>query len=176
MSVYQIHQWNQIIDSTNVLRPIFTFVPDSNFLEYTLNNPGTLLLQINGTGLYDGKQYATCTSSYDFPNFGPTYFETTKQYVMVLHTSFVTYPFENGSFTISTNIRHPKNVNEIVDPYTSSLTDEIVSPYTLMQEPEILTQEFYQDDLQQPTQTFIYVLILLLSLLILILLFFLYTR
>jgi hypothetical protein len=164
MSVYQIHQWNQIIDSTNVLRPIFTFVPDSNFLEYILNNPGTLLLQVNGTGIYDGKQYATCTSSSDFPNFGPTYFDTTKQYVMVLHTSFVTYPFENGSFTISTDIRHPVNVNKMVDPYES-------------QEPEIVSTEFYQDDLlQQPTYTFIYVLISILGLLILLLLFYLYTK
>jgi hypothetical protein len=167
MSVYQIHQWNQIIDSTNVLRPIFTFVPDSNFVDYILNNPGTLLLQVKGTGIYDGKQYATCTSSSDFPNFGPTYFNTTKQYVMVLHTSFVTYPFENGSFIISTNIRHPKDVNTIEAPYQS-------------QEPEpekIMTQEFYQeDDFQQPTQTFIYILVSILSLLILLLLIFLYIR
>lgn len=160
MSEYQIHQWNQIIDSTNILRPIFTFVPDPDFLKYILNNQGSIiLLEISGTGIYDGKQYATCNSSYDFPNFGPTYFETTKQYVMVLHTSFVTYPFENGSFTISTNIRHPVDVNEIVQPYT-------------LQEP--FTQE--DDIISQPNHSFIYFMILTFCLLILILLLFLYIR
>jgi hypothetical protein len=161
MSEYQIHQWNQIIDSTNILRPIFTFVPDPDFLKYILNNQGSIiLLEISGTGIYDGKQYATCNSSYDFPNFGPTYFETTRQYVMVLHSSFVTYPFENGSFTISTSIRHPANVNEINTPYT-------------LQEP------FEQEDdiiLSQPDHSFIYFMILTLCLLILILLLFVYIR
>ena len=166
MSEYQIHQWNQIIDSTNVLRPIFTFVPDTQFLDYILNNSGTILLHVEGTGLYDGKQYGTCTSSYDFPNFGPTYYETTQQYVMVLHTSFITYPFENGSFTLSNTIRRPKNVNKITQPYTLQITPA----------PE-LHEYFTEDEItKKPTSKFIIFLIITLCLLFVVLLLFHYIR
>lgn len=171
MSEYQIHQWNQIIDSTNVLRPIFTFVPDAQFLDYILNNPGTILLQISGTGIYDGKQYATCTSSYDFPNFGPTYFQTTKQYVIVLHTSFVTYPFQNGSFIISTNIRSPQDINTLTQPWDNQAQNfQLYNVPILQQDP--LIHEYFEDD--KPESHMIRNTTIILCLLILILLYLLY--
>jgi len=105
MSSYIIKQWNQTIDSSNVLRPIFTFEPDNDFLNYIYTNPGPIQVMIQGTDYYDGPQYATCISSADFPTFGPNYFQVTNDYVMVLHTEFTLYPKNMGTMTILYNVR-----------------------------------------------------------------------
>ena len=109
MSKYSIHQWNQTIDSSNTLRPIFTFDPDADFLMYLQDNPGQpILLFIDGTDYYDGQQFGTCISSADFPTFGPNYARVNKDtYVMVLHTQFSLYPRTPGSMTILYDVRSP---------------------------------------------------------------------
>lgn len=108
MSKYSILQWNQTIDSSNSLRPIFTFEPDTAFESYLQDNPGQpILLMIEGTDYYDGQQYGTCISSADFPTFGPNYARMTNQYVMVLHTEFTLYPRQPGTMSILDGVRAP---------------------------------------------------------------------
>jgi hypothetical protein len=117
--MYKINGWNEIIDSSNTLRPIFTFIPDLKFLNYISTNSNPLFITINGTnGIYDGKQYAYCISSSDFPNFGPNYYDVTKNYVIVLQTDFTFFPNQNqlGQFEILDNVRFqqqtPSSTNE----------------------------------------------------------------
>ena len=50
--MYTINGWNEIIDSSNMLRPIFTFVPDVQFLEYIHTNSNPLFIDISGTNFY----------------------------------------------------------------------------------------------------------------------------
>ena len=107
MSRYEIHEWNETIDSSNTLRPLFTFTPDSDFLKYVQENPGPILLNIHGTNYYDGQKYATCISSANFPTFGPNYFKATTNYVMVVHTDFILFPQEPGYMTINYDVRAP---------------------------------------------------------------------
>lgn len=105
MSKYNIHQWNQTIDSSSTLRPIFTFSPDEHFLNYINTNPGPVSILIEGTDYYDGQQYATCLSTANFPTFGPNYFQSTEDYVMVVDTDFSLYPKTPGVFFISYDVR-----------------------------------------------------------------------
>lgn len=109
MSKYSIRQWNQTIDSSNTLRPIFTFQPDANFVTYLNDNPGQpILMFIDGTDYYDGQQFGTCLSSADFPTFGPNYARATNNdYVVVLHTEFSLYPRSPGSMSILYDVRSP---------------------------------------------------------------------
>lgn len=108
MSKYSIQQWNQTIDSSNSLRPIFTFQPDADFISYLKNNPGQpILMSIEGTDYYDGQQFGTCLSSADFPTFGPNYARVNNNYVMVLQTEFSLYPRTPGTMTILYDVRSP---------------------------------------------------------------------
>lgn len=107
---YSIISWNQIVDNKNILRPIFTFVPDFEFLKYLELNPNPISIVLNGTQWYDGKQFGTCYSSKDFPNYGPNFYSVTEQYVMVLYDvefSFFPNPSANASFSIDLSIRSP---------------------------------------------------------------------
>jgi len=110
MTTYTIQKWNETIDCSNILRPIFTFVPDDPFIEYILTNPNPILISIINCPVYNnGLYYAMCISSADFPSFGPNYYEITKEYVMVLITPFTLFPKngEYGEFKLITNIRTP---------------------------------------------------------------------
>lgn len=107
MSIYEIQEWNETIDSSNTLRPLFTFVPDAEFVEYLQQNHGPIVITIDGTIYYDGQRYATCISSANFPTFGANYFEATNKYVMVVHTDFTLFPETNGVMRIDYGVRAP---------------------------------------------------------------------
>lgn len=85
MSSYKITSWNQIIDQQNIIRPIFTFVPDLDFLNYLQLNSNPIAIRLNGSQWYDGIHFVSCYSSKDFPSYGPNYFDVTDHYVMVLN-------------------------------------------------------------------------------------------
>lgn len=106
-TTYEIHEWNETIDSSNQLRPLFTFTPDTDFVAYVQENPGPILIDIHGTTYYDGQKFGTCISSADFPTFGPNYFEKSRNYVMVVHTDFTLFPERPGTMTINYGVRTP---------------------------------------------------------------------
>lgn len=135
-STYHIKKWNQIIDNTNILRPIFTFIPDESFLNYMANNKNPIQIIITETNVYDSRQYATCSSSVDFPTFGPNYYNTTNEYVMVLHSDFITYPLQNGKFMIDDSIRNG-------DQTTFSYENEIKN------DPEDFQDEFFGEEVRE---------------------------
>lgn len=85
MSSYEITSWNQIIDQQNIIRPIFTFVPDLEFLKYVQVNSNPIAIRLKGSQWYDGVHFVSCHSSKDFPNYGPNFFDVTDKYVMVLN-------------------------------------------------------------------------------------------
>lgn len=107
MTTYIIKKWAETIDCHNVLKPMFTFVPDDLFLEYLLTQSGPILIEILDCPVYNGLHYAMCISSADFPSFGPNYYDVTKEYTMIVDTSFTLFPNKNeyGKFRISMNIR-----------------------------------------------------------------------
>lgn len=108
MSSYKITSWNQIIDQQNTVRPLFTFVPDLEFLNYLHLNPNPIAIRISGSQWYDGVRYASCHSSKDFPNYGPNFFAVTENYVMVLNDvefSFFPDPKTEARFQIDSSIR-----------------------------------------------------------------------
>lgn len=104
---YEIKEWNETIDSSNRLRPLFTFIPDTTFVNYLQENPGPLLIEIHGTDYYDGQRFGTCISTAEFPTFGPNFFEATNKYVMVVDTEFTLFPKTSGHFTIDYGVRTP---------------------------------------------------------------------
>lgn len=106
-STYDIHEWNETIDSSNRLRPIFTFTPDTEFIKYIQENPGLILIEISGTTYYDGQRFGTCISTADFPTFGPNYYNVSKKYVMVVNTDFTLFPENPGKMTINYGVRTP---------------------------------------------------------------------
>lgn len=106
-STYEIHDWNETIDSSNRLRPLFTFTPDPEFITYIHENPGPILINLSGTVYYDGQRFGTCISSADFPTFGPNYFQATNNYVMIVHTDFTLLPKQAGKMTIDYGVRTP---------------------------------------------------------------------
>ena len=106
-TTYEILEWNETIDSSNRLRPVFTFIPDTSFVNYIQENPGPILIEIHGTDYYDGQKFGTCISSADFPTFGPNYSEATKEYVMVVDTDFTLFPSNKGTMTIDYGVRTP---------------------------------------------------------------------
>jgi hypothetical protein len=99
-SSYEIHEWNQTIDASNRIRPVFTFSPDPQFIMYIQKNPGIILMEIKGSTYYDGQHFGTCLSSADFPTFGSNYYEDTKSYVIVLDTDFTDTPSSGGNMNI----------------------------------------------------------------------------
>lgn len=106
-TIYDILDWNQTIDSSNRIRPLFTFEPSPTFIAYLNENPGPILITLDGTTYYDGQRFATCLSTSHFPTFGPNYFEATRQYAMVVHTDFTLYPPQAGTMTVDFNVRTP---------------------------------------------------------------------
>lgn len=108
MSSYTITSWNQVIGANNQLHPLFTFVPDLEFMNYVENNPNPIRIELLGTQWYDGKHFASCYSSKDFPNYGPNFFSVTDNYVMVLNDiefSFFPDVSKVGSFKIDMSVR-----------------------------------------------------------------------
>lgn len=104
--LYPITQWNETIDSSSRLRPLFTFEPDIKFVQFLTDNPDRpFYIRLDGTDYYDGLRQATCISSADFPTFGPNYYNATRQYVMVVHTDFTFFPENKGSMTIITDVK-----------------------------------------------------------------------
>jgi hypothetical protein len=109
--VYSIVSWNQIIGPDNIIHPIFTFVPDLQFLKYIQLNTNPIAIHLSGTEWYDGVHFADCYSSKDFPNYGPNFFSVTENYVMVLKdVEFSFFPsHQNGPaiFALDLSVRSP---------------------------------------------------------------------
>lgn len=106
---YRITSWNQIIDSTNTIRPIFTFTPDIDFLQYMQENQNPIAICLNGTNVYDGNHFVSCYSSKNFPNYGPNFYSITQNYVMVMDdVLFSLYPNTESSFYLNIMTRQPE--------------------------------------------------------------------
>jgi hypothetical protein len=106
---YRITSWNQVIDSTNTIRPIFTFTPDIDFLQYLQENQNPIAICLNGTNIYDGNHFVSCYSSKNFPNYGPNFYSITQNYVMILDdVRFTLSPNTEASFQINMMTRQPE--------------------------------------------------------------------
>ena len=130
--LYPITQWNETIDSSSKLRPLFTFEPDVQFLQFLSDNPDRpFSIRLDGTGYYDGVRQATCISTSDFPTFGPNYYNATRQYVMVVHTDFTFFPSDMGTMTIITDVAEMNDASTCLSTPLKEGFDEDMTAFML---------------------------------------------
>lgn len=103
MPTYNILSWDPVVLKNETFpKPMITFKPDKDFIQYSNENKGTILVTFSGTeSPYENTPLiGVVESSGYFPSYRPNYFNDTQNFTITLMSDWFGYPVKNGSMLI----------------------------------------------------------------------------